>query len=259
MSDDFEIRGNVKLKVRDAIAHVRLNRPDRLNALDRAMVYDLAEALEGLVARSDLRVIVIGGEGRAFCAGGDLAPFAANEGRSDDVVDALLPRLHELLILLSQAPQAVVFSVHGTAAGAGMSLSFMGDFCIAADNAQFVPAYAGIGLTPDGGGTVGLVRALGPRQALRLLLAEDRFPATLAHSMGLVTRLVPEAELGAETLAFARRLARLDPGAVAGTRRLVMQSSGRDLAAQLETEMAELKQRMRSDTFRSAVRRFADA
>ncbi len=259
MNDGFESRGSVKLKVRGAIAHVRLDRPERLNALDRAMVYDLAGVVEELVARADLRVIVIGGEGRAFCAGGDLAPFAANEGRSDDVVDALLPRLHDLLIMLSQAPQAVVVSVHGTAAGAGMSLSFMGDFCIAADNARFVPAYAGIGLTPDGGGTVGLVRALGPRRALHLLVGEDQFPATLAHSMGLVTRLVPEADLAAETLAFAERLARLDPDAVAGTRRLVAQSPGRSLPEQLEAEMAELKQRMRSDTFRRAVRRFADA
>lgn len=255
----MESTQNILVQLREGVAYLRLNRPDRLNALDRAMVYDLAGLVEQIVTRDDVKVIVVAGEGRAFCAGGDLAPFAANEKDTDAVVDALLPRLNDLLVVLAKAPQVVVMSVHGTAAGAGLSLSFMGDFCIAAENTQFVPAYARIGLTPDGGGSVGLVRSVGPRQALRLLLAEDGFAATLAHSMGLVTQLVPEADLQSQTQAFAERLARMETSALAGTKRLVTASPFTSLDQQLAAEMAELKQSMRSQTFRKAVQRFSPA
>src|SRR6185312_10429084 len=102
-------------------------------------------------------------------------------------------------------------SVHGSAAGAGLSLAFVGDMCIATDDARFTPAYAKIGVSPDGGGTVGVVSAVGARRALQIFLAEDTFSAAQAYEWGLLAKVVPAAELKSATRALAERLAKNPP------------------------------------------------
>ena len=101
-------------------------------------------------------------------------------------------------------PKIVLSSVHGSAAGAGMGLAFVADLCIAAEDARFTPAYAKLGVSPDGGSTVGMVGTVGTRRALQIFLAEDSFSAQQAHDWGLVAKVVPAAELKAATRKFAR-------------------------------------------------------
>lgn len=238
------------------IATITLNRPERFNAMDEAAAVALAAAARELAARDNVRVVVIQGAGPAFCAGGDINEFAANLDDPAPMVTGILTAHHEFLIRLSALPAIVLTSVHGAAAGAGLSLAFMGDVCIAADTARFTPAYARLGVSPDGGGTVGLVRAVGARRALQVFLMEDGFGARQAEAWGLVNRVVPESELQAATRAVAERLAAFAPGVVAATKRLVYASSERPMAQQLEAEMNELIGCMRTDSFRDAVRRF---
>ena len=118
-------------------------------------------------------------------------------------------------------PKIVLSSVHGSAAGAGMSLAFVADLCIAAEDARFTPAYGKIGASPDGGGTVGVVPTVGVRRALQIYLAEDSFSAQQAYDWGLVAKVVPAAELKAATRALAERLAQNAPAAIAATKALI--------------------------------------
>ncbi|HYA72739.1 MAG TPA: enoyl-CoA hydratase-related protein [Roseiarcus sp.] len=238
------------------IATITLNRPERFNAMDEAAAVALAATARALGARDDLRVVVIRGAGPAFCAGGDINEFAAHLDDPAPMVKGILSAHHEFLTALSALSAIVLTSVHGAAAGAGLSLAFMGDLCIAADTARFTPAYARLGVSPDGGGTFGLVRAVGVRRALQIFLMEDSFGARQAEAWGLVNRVVPESELQGATRAIAERLASFGPSAVAATKRLLYASPERSMAEQLEAEMSELIGCMRTDRFRDAVRRF---
>jgi enoyl-CoA hydratase/carnithine racemase len=153
-------------------------------------------------------------------------------------------------------PKIVLSSVHGSAAGAGMGLAFVADLCIAADDARFTPAYAKIGVSPDGGSTVGMVGTVGVRRALQIFLAEDSFSAQQAHDWGLVARIVPAAELKAATRQFAERLAQNPPAAIAGTKSLVYQAAVASTRQQLDAEEKKIIESMQTDEFRAAVKRF---
>lgn len=238
------------------IATIMLNRPERFNAMDAAAAVTLARLARELEAREDVRVVVIRGAGPAFCAGGDINEFAAHLDDPESMVRGILGAYHEFLITLRALPVIVLTSVHGAAAGAGMSLAFMGDFCIAADTARFTPAYARLGVSPDGGGTVGLVRAVGVRRALQVFLMEDSFGALHAETWGLVNKVVPEVELSTATQALAERLASIEPRVAGATKRLVSTSHERTMAEQLNAEMSELIGCMQANRFRDAVRRF---
>jgi enoyl-CoA hydratase/carnithine racemase len=240
------------------IATITLNRPERFNAFDEAAVVVLAALARELAARDGIRVVVIRGAGPAFGAGGDINHMAAHLDDPAPMVKGILNAHHEFLTILDALPAIVVTSVHGVAAGGGFSLAFMGDLCVAADNARFIPAYARLGVSPDGGGTIGLVRAVGVRRALQIFLMEDGFSAAQAEAWGLVNKVVSESELPAATQALAKRLASLGAGAVAATKRLIVASPGRSMAEQLDAEMNELIGCMRMEPFRDAVPRFVD-
>jgi enoyl-CoA hydratase/carnithine racemase len=174
------------------------------------------------------------------------------------VVDSLLTQLHDFLLALRRMPQLVITSVHGLAAGAGFSLAFMGDLCIAADDARFRPAYAALGVSPDGGGTVGVAGVVGPRRALQIVLGMDELSALDAHALGLVTRRAPVGDLEAETMGLASRIAAMNPEVVVGTKRLVYQATREAVEVQLEAEREQLLRCMTTPEFRAAVSRFVE-
>jgi enoyl-CoA hydratase/carnithine racemase len=153
-------------------------------------------------------------------------------------------------------PKIVLSSVHGSAAGAGMGLAFVTDLCIAADDARFTPAYAKIGVSPDGGSTVGMVGTVGVRRAFQIFLAEDSFSAQQAHDWGLVAKVVPAAELKAETKKFAERLARNPPAAIGATKALLYQAATTPTKAQLDAEEDKIIACMNTEDFRVAVKKF---
>src|SRR5205085_5520087 len=141
------------LRIEGPIATITLNRPAAFNSIDLS----IAKKLERLAAQveddKNVRVLVIQGEGRAFCAGGDLQTIgaAAEANTIAPVVGELLKHYHAFIETVRRMPKIVLSSVHGSAAGAGMGLAFITDLCIAADDAKFTPAYAKIGVSPDGG------------------------------------------------------------------------------------------------------------
>jgi enoyl-CoA hydratase/carnithine racemase len=246
------------LRIDGTIATITLNRPAAFNSIDLSIAKKL-EALGAQVeADADIRVLVIEGEGRAFCAGGDLQTIgaAAEAGNVAPVVGELLKYYHAFIETVRRMPKIVLSSVHGSAAGAGMGLAFITDLCIAADDARFTPAYAKIGVSPDGGSTVGIVGTGGTRRALQLFLAEDSFSTQQAFEWGLVARIVPAAELRAATRQFAERLAQNPPAAIAGTKSLVYQAAVTPIKQQLDAEEAGIIGCMQTEEFRAAVKKF---
>src|SRR5580700_9099600 len=176
------------LAIDGPIATITLNRPASFNSIDLAIARKLEQIAAEIEGSDDIKVLVIEGAGRAFCAGGDLQTLGAAAAADTiaPVVGELLHHYHAFIAALLRMPKIVVASVHGSAAGAGFSLAFMADLCIAAEDARFTPAYAKLGVSPDGGGTVGVTAAVGPRRALQIFLSEDHFSAAQAQQWGLV-------------------------------------------------------------------------
>src|SRR6476646_4166360 len=246
------------LRIEGPIATLTLNRPAASNSINLAIAQKLERLATEVEGNDDIRVMVIEGEGRAFSAGGDLQTIgaASEAGTVTPVVGELLKHYHAFIEIIRRMPKISLSSVHGSAAGAGMGLAFVTDLCIAADDARFTPAYAKIGVSPDGGSTVGMVGTVGTRRALQLFLAEDNFTAQQAYEWGLVARVVPAAELKAETRKFAERLAQNPPAAIAGTKSLVYQAATTPPRQQLDAEEKGIIDAMQTDDFRIAVKRF---
>jgi enoyl-CoA hydratase/carnithine racemase len=246
------------LRIEGPIATITLNRPAAFNSINLAIAQKLEQLGAAVEGNDEIRVLVIEGEGRAFSAGGDLQTIGAAAANDTvaPVVGELLKHYHAFIETLRRMPKIVLSSVHGSAAGAGMGLAFVADLCIAADDARFTPAYAKIGVSPDGGSTVGMVGTVGTRRALQIFLAEDSFTARQAHEWGLVARIVPAAELKAETRKIAERLAQNPPAAIAGTKSLVYQAAVTPVKQQLDAEEAKIIEAMLTDEFRVAVKKF---
>src|SRR6266702_7487798 len=246
------------LRIEGPIATIRLNRPAAFNSIDLSIARKLEALGAEIEANDDIRVLVIEGEGRAFCAGGDLRTIgaAAEADNIAPVVGELLTHYHAFIETVRRMPKIVLSSVHGSAAGAGMGLAFVTDLCIAADDARFTPAYAKIGVSPDGGSTVGMVGTVGVRRALQIFLSEDSFSAQQAHDWGLVARVVPGAELKTATRKFAARLAQNPPAAIGSTKSLVYQAAVTPTKQQLDAEEEKIIDCMHTDEFRVAVKKF---
>jgi enoyl-CoA hydratase/carnithine racemase len=246
------------LRIEGPIATITLNRPAAFNAIDLSIAKKLEQLGADVESSDDIRVLVIEGEGRAFCAGGDLQTIgaAAAAGTIAPIVGELLHHYHAFITTLRRMPKIVLASVHGSAAGAGFSLAFVADLCISAEDARFTPAYAKLGVSPDGGGTVGVVASVGTRRALQIYLAEDNFSAAQAHDWGLVAKVVPAVELKAATRELAHRLAQNAPSALAATKALIHRAQLTPIEQQLDAERDAIINCMQSDEFRVAVKKF---
>ncbi|HEX4628497.1 MAG TPA: enoyl-CoA hydratase/isomerase family protein, partial [Gemmatimonadales bacterium] len=174
----------VLVEIMDAIATVTLNRPEKLNALDRALCDELREALAMLTRSDAVRVIAITGAGRAFCAGADLGVLAADG-------PALVAAGKDVALAIRSAPQPVLAVVNGPAAGGGANLALACDYRLASDQATIGQVFHKLGLVPDWGGTYFLPRLVGPSRALELVWSARMVAAAEALALGLFDRVVP--------------------------------------------------------------------
>ncbi|HYC46150.1 MAG TPA: enoyl-CoA hydratase-related protein [Burkholderiales bacterium] len=242
----------VLLNVQDGIARIRFNRPDALNAIDDALARGFLAACEAVSQRSDVRVVVLSGAGRAFMAGGDLRRMHA-AGEAGPLADALLRVLNPALLLLADIPAPVLASVHGAVAGAGVGVALAADLAIAANDTQINLAYTRIGATPDAGTTWELPRLVGLRRALEIALLNDTYDAAEALRLGLVNRIVPGEMLEAETEALAHRLASGATLAYGRAKRLMRASFDATLAQQLDAERDAFVESTRTADFKEGV------
>ena len=217
------------------IVRLQFNRPEVLNALDRASAQSFAHACRDIASDHSVRAVIVSGAGRAFMAGGDLAELRADP---TGAAIALIGPMHEAIVLLAEMRAPVIASLQGAVAGAGLSLALACDFAIAAEGTRFTLAYVNIGASCDLSGSWSLPRLVGLRKALEIALLGERFDAAEALRLGLVNRVVAEAELEAQTLALAQRLARGPAQSIAQLKRLMRISFEHDLRAQLDAERA---------------------
>ncbi len=217
---------------------VTLNRPDVYNALDDRLTFELQDALRQAERDEEVRVLVLTGAGKAFCSGQDLGDLKKKyvPGHVPHLGDDLRKRYNPIVRRIREMEKPVVAAVNGVAAGAGMSFALACDMRIAAAEASFIEVFINVGLIPDSGSTYTLPRLVGPGKAFELCCTAEKVSAEEALRLGLVNRVVPAAELMAETMKVARRLAGMPARGVALTKRLINQSYGNDLAAQLEAE-----------------------
>jgi 2-(1,2-epoxy-1,2-dihydrophenyl)acetyl-CoA isomerase len=210
-----------------------LNRPERLNALTVEMASALMEALDAATADPDCRALLLTGAGRGFCAGQDLAAIADAQPAE---ISALLEQYNPLIRKIRALPLPVVCAVNGVAAGAGANLALACDIVLAARSANFVQAFAKIGLVPDCGGTWFLPRCVGMARARALSMLAEPLAAGTAAEWGMIWRAVADDELMPEAEALAARLAAGPTAALALTKRALDMAEANTLDAQLDLE-----------------------
>jgi 2-(1,2-epoxy-1,2-dihydrophenyl)acetyl-CoA isomerase len=241
------------------VGTVTLNRPDKLNAFTAEMVDECVEALAMLAGSSAVRCIVITGAGRAFCAGADVGALAAIRESGDEAAGRrLVDGARRLHTLIREAPQPVLASLNGVAAGGGANLALGCDLRIAADTARIGQVFARLGLVPDWGGTYFLPRMVGTARALELFLGADLVEAPRLLELGLVNRVVPAAQLGEATTAWARQLAAGAPAAVRRIKQAVYAAERTDLSGMLDWELAAQLACFRTEDFREGLAAFRD-
>jgi 2-(1,2-epoxy-1,2-dihydrophenyl)acetyl-CoA isomerase len=238
----------LRFEIRDRIATLTLDRPDKLNALIPAMREGFDEAL-AKSAEPGVKALLLRGAGRAFCAGGDIGWMAKAlaEGRWDEM-ESLLDLGAFVAHALVTLPKPVVAVVQGPAAGAGMSLALGADLRIATPEAAFSMAFVKIGLHPDWGGSVLLSRLVNPAIAGELMLLGDTMDAARAQTLGLVNQTVPADRLDAAVDTLSRRLAAGPAGTFARIKATLLRNQGLDaetLRARLDAEGAQMKAAMR--------------
>ena len=218
------------------IARIRLNRPDAANGLNTPMAAELKQAAKICDREAEIRVVILCADGRFFCAGGDIREMQSHGDEVGTAIKSLADDLHEAISILSRMQAALVVAVNGVAAGAGFSLALIGDIVLAAESASFTMAYTRAGLCPDGSSSYFLPRLVGLRRAQELMLTNRRLSAAEACDLGLVTRVVADDDLAAETDRLAGELADTARLSTAYVKKLLLASSGNDLETQMELE-----------------------
>lgn len=216
------------------ITSIVLNRPDAANGMNDAMTRELSIAA-ALCDTAATKVVTLTGAGRFFCAGGDLKAMAAAPD-AGTFVKGIADDLHRALSTFARMDAVLITAVNGTAAGAGFSLAVTGDLVLSADSAKFTMAYTRAGLSPDGSSSYYLPRLIGIRRTQELMLTNRTLSAAEALDWGLVTEVVPEAELAARTDALAKAMAGSARPSNSAVKKLLLATYRSGIEEQMELE-----------------------
>lgn len=236
-----------------AVASLVFNRPAAMNAIDEAVAQAFLAACEQIAADPEVRAVVLSGAGRAFVAGGDLHMLASSP---DEVAARLIDPMHRGLALLAAHPAPLIASVHGSAAGAGMSLVLACDLAIAARGTRFCMAYLRIGASCDLGASWTLPRVVGPRKAAELALLNPTIDADEALRLGMLNEVVEPDELETRTREIVARITQLPQPAAGQMKQLLRGSADRDFVAQLQAERESFHACATGEGFGDRIRSF---
>lgn len=239
-------------RLAEGVLTLTLNRPETKNALDRALVERLGEAVTRLPERPEARVVVLTGAGGAFCSGADLKAAMADPTAMAEV-DQRLDAYHRIIRGLAGAPQPTIAMIDGAAVGFGCDLALACDLRTMSDRAYLQEKFVRIGLMPDGGGTRWLPRLVGTARAMELMLTGDAIEPARALELGLVNRVASPETLEEVTRVLAARIAAGPPLAHAGIKRAVQAGASGDLDATLAAERDHQLRCLRSSDFLEGV------
>ncbi|MEO7028509.1 MAG: 2-(1,2-epoxy-1,2-dihydrophenyl)acetyl-CoA isomerase PaaG [Acidobacteriaceae bacterium] len=244
---------NILFDISGGIARLTLNRPNKLNSFTAAMHEEVREAVARVGKETGVRVLLLTGAGRGFCAGQDLADLG--EGRVD--LGLQVERYYAPLVLALRAlPLPVVCAVNGVAAGAGANLALACDLVIAKKSASFIQSFAKLGLIPDTGGTYQLPRLVGTARAMGLALLGDKLSAEQAAQWGLIWKCYDDEVFGAEIEKLLVHLAAAPTLGLARTKRAIYSSAGATLLDQLDVERDAMRDLGYSEDYREGVEAF---
>ena len=250
---------HIVVSAAEGILTITLNRPEKLNAFIGHMRRDLAEALEHAASDRSVRVVIITGAGRAFCAGGDVAFMAQLMQRRDSEEFArILGAGRRVILALRQMTKPVIAAVNGPASGAGANLAFACDLRIASTNATFSQSFLKVGLHPDWGGTYFLPRLVTPNKACELFFLGESIDAAEAQRFNIVNQVVAPEDLEAATMQLAQRLRAAPPLAIAAAKQAVYASEAADLEEMLRYETEAQLRCFDSDDGHEGVRAFLE-
>lgn len=249
---------NLTLELDNGIATITLNRPDAANSFNLGLSIDLLTASATLAGNPEVRAVIITGNGKMFCAGGDLAYMAQNTDRMGETLRLITANLHAALATLAQMNAPVITAINGTAAGAGFSLAIAGDFAISSELAKFTMAYTGAGLAPDGSSTFHLPRLVGQRRAKELMITNRVLSAQEALDWGLLNEVVAANELADRARALAEQLAAGPTCAYGEVKRMLQASSKNGLETQMQIESNAISAMAASEDGREGVSAFLE-
>lgn len=245
----------VKSEIHGDVLEIVMNRPDSLNAMNMDLIDGLYQRVNEAAA-SDARAILIRGEGRGFCAGGDIHKFAELAEKGQGVPPEMPDHLHEMIENLRKLPKPVIAAVHGPCAGAGLSLVLACDLAIASEESKFNLAYVGIGLSPDGSSSFFLPRHVGAKKATEIFLTGRNMKAQEILELGLVNKIVPADQVLTEARALAAQLAQGPTLAYAKVKELINKSYGNNIHDQLALETELICKSSETEDFRAGVAAF---
>ena len=248
---------NIIFQKRGSVAEIRLNRPKSFNAMSLGLLNDLLSALEACSDDGDIRAVILTGEGRAFCSGGDLAAFKdAVDTNPAAPIRELVTVLNRVILAVRNMPKPVIAAINGAVGGAGMSLAAACDLRICAASAKFRQAYTGVGLVPDGAWSLLVPLLIGFNKAQELIFLNEAFDAGNALRWGLVHQVVDDGDLEKASLALAERLAQGPTKAFALAKANLNSAMMGILERQLELERAGIVNAASTADYKGGVKAF---
>lgn len=224
----------IKYEVKEGVATVTLNRPEVYNALNDAITYELQDVIKLIARDKDVRVMVITGEGKAFCSGQDLKAVSGTEKRS--FLESLHKRYNPLISAMQSLPKPIVCRLNGVAAGAGCSIALACDIIVATDEATLIEVFINIGLVPDSGSSFFLPRLVGRAKAFEMCAMGNRIKGKEAEALGLVNKSVPADQLDAAVKEYTDYLAAAPTKAIGLIKKMLNRSGQSSLEEMLDYE-----------------------
>lgn len=246
----------IKTEIDESVMKITLNRPDKFNCFNREMALQLQSALDKASTDKTIRAIYLTGEGKAFCAGQDLAEAIDINGPGLETI--VIEHYNPIILKIRNIEKPVICAVNGVAAGAGANIALACDVVIASSSVAFIQAFSKIGLIPDSSGTFFLPRLIGFGKASALMMLGDKISAEHAEQMGMIYKVVEEPNLQIEAMAIAKKLADMPTKGIGLTKRLLNHSMSNTLEQQLQAEADTQIQAANSYDYNEGVNAFLE-
>jgi 2-(1,2-epoxy-1,2-dihydrophenyl)acetyl-CoA isomerase len=246
----------ILFELRDSIAFITLNRPDKFNSFNREMALLLQEQLDECAALDEIRCVYITGAGKAFCAGQDIGELVGDHKL--ELAQILSEHYNPIVKRIRQLPKPVVAAVNGVAAGAGANIALCCDIVLAAETASFIQAFSKIGLIPDSGGTFTLPRLIGWQKASALMMTGDKVSANEAERLGMIYKVFADVTFEEESKKIANTISQMPTKGLAYTKQVLNHSFGNSWEQQLELEDQFQQKAASTDDYQEGINAFLE-
>lgn len=246
----------IKVKIERGVGILSLNRPEVYNSFDREMAFELQDWLEKMSKNTEVRCLLLTGEGKAFCAGQDLAEVVDPNG--PELTNIIKEHYNPIIKKINALDKPIVAAVNGVAAGAGANIALACDVVFAKKSASFIQAFSKIGLIPDSGGTFILPRLIGLQKAMALMLSGEKVSAEEAEKMNMIYKAVEDETFDQDVTQFAESLAKMPTIGLNLTKQALYQGLSNDLETQLELEEKLQTKAGLTEDFKEGVQAFLE-